>query len=88
MGASFWCINIGLLLMTVVSILPIGILQAHESITNAYWSARSAEFMQQDIMQTLRWLRVPGDSFVAIGEVLLVLFIIGLQFGWSRKGRR
>ena len=44
--------------------------------------------MQQDIMQTLRWLRVPGDSFVAIGEVLLVLFIIGLQFGWSRKGRR
>ena len=87
-GSAFWCINIGLLLMTVVSILPIGILQAHESITNAYWSARSAEFMQQDIMQTLRWLRVPGDSFVALGEVLLVLFIIGLQFGWSRKGKR
>ena len=88
MGASFWCINIGLLLMTVVSILPFGILKAHDSITIAYWSARSAEFIQQDIMQTLRWLRVPGDSFVAIGEVLLVLFIIGLQFGWSRKGRR
>ena len=44
--------------------------------------------MQQDIMQTLRWLRIPGDSFVALGEVLLVLFIIGLQFGWSRKGKR
>lgn len=87
-GTAFWSINIGLLLMTVVSILPIGILQAHESITNAYWSARSAEFMQQDFMQTLRWLRVPGDTFVALGEVLLVLFIIGLQFGWSRKGKR
>ena len=44
--------------------------------------------MQQDFMQTLRWLRVPGDIFVALGEVLLVLFIIGLQFGWSRKGKR
>ena len=87
-GLAFWSINIGLLLMTVVSILPIGIAQAHESITNAYWSARSAEFMQQDFMQTLRWLRIPGDTFLALGEVLLVLFIIGLQFGWSKKGKR
>ena len=80
--------NVGLLLMTVVSILPIGILQANESITNAYWSARSAEFMQQDLMQTLRWLRIPGDIFVALGEVLFVLFVIGLHFGWSKKGKR
>ena len=87
-GSAFWCMNVGLLLMTVVSILPIGILQANESITNAYWSARSAEFMQQDFMQTLRWLRVPGDIFVALGEVLFVLFVIGLQFGWSKKGKR
>ena len=87
-GSAFWCMNVGLLLMTVVSILPIGILQANESITNAYWSARSAEFMQQDFMQTLRWLRIPGDIFVALGEVLFVLFVIGLQFGWSKKGKR
>ena len=25
----------------------------------------------------LRWLRIPGDTFVALGEVLFVLFVIG-----------
>ena len=81
-------INIGLFLMVTVSVLPIGILQAHESITNAYWSARSADFLQQPFMQVIRWLRMPGDLLLGTGELLLVVFIFGLQFGWSRKGTR
>lgn len=87
-GTAFWMINIGLFLMVTISVLPIGIMQAHESITNAYWSARSAEFLQQDIMQTIRWMRVPGDVLLGLGELLLVIFIFGLQFGWSRKEKR
>ena len=87
-GTAFWMINIGLFLMVTVSVLPIGILQAHESITNAYWSARSADFLQQDFMQVIRWLRMPGDLLLGTGELLLVVFIFGLQFGWSRKGTR
>ena len=88
LGWSFWLINIGLLVMLVGSLLPIGILQAVESIQNGYWSARSVEFMQTDTMQAIRWLRVPGDSLLAIGELLLVYFIIGLHTGWSLKGKR
>ena len=88
LGWSFWLINIGLLVMLVGSLLPIGILQAVESIQNGYWSARSMEFMQTDTMQVIRWLRVPGDSLLAIGELLLVYFIIGLHTGWSLKGKR
>lgn len=88
LGWSFWLINIGLLVMLVGSLLPIGILQAVESIQNGYWSARSIEFMQTDTMQAIRWLRVPGDSLLAIGELLLVYFIIGLHTGWSLKGKR
>ena len=87
-GSAFWFINIGLFLMVTVSVLPIGILQAHESITHAYWSARSAEFMQQDFMQIIRWLRMPGDILLGLGELLLVIFIFGLQFGWSLKEKR
>ena len=87
-GSAFWLINIGLFLMVTVSVLPIGILQAHESITHAYWSARSAEFMQQDFMQIIRWLRMPGDILLGLGELLLVIFIFGLQFGWSLKEKR
>ena len=87
-GTAFWMINIGLFLMVTVSVLPIGILQAHESITNAYWSARSADFLQQPFMQVIRWMRMPGDLLLGTGELLLVVFIFGLQFGWSRKGTR
>ena len=87
-GTAFWMINIGLFLMVTISVLPIGILQAHESITNAYWSARSAEFLQQDFMQVIRWMRMPGDLLLGTGELLLVIFIFGLHFGWSRKGTR
>ena len=30
-------------------------------------------------MQTLRWLRVPGDTLFAAGAVGLVLFVVGLR---------
>jgi nitric oxide reductase subunit B len=87
-GSAFWCINVGLLVMVTVSMLPIGIQQAIASIQHGYWYARSAEFMQTDTMQLLRWLRVPGDILLAAGEALLVLFIIGLKTGWSVKENR
>ena len=44
--------------------------------------------MQQDHMQLIRWMRMPGDLILGVGELLLVVFIFGLQFGWSRKGTR
>ena len=87
-GWAFWLTNIGLLVMVTISLLPIGIMQAVASIKEGYWYARSAEFMQTDMMHTLRWLRVPGDILLAVGEMLLVIFIIGLKTGWSLKEKR
>jgi len=88
LGWSFWTMNIGLFLMTMISILPIGIRQAIASIDQGYWYARSAEFMQTPLMDTFRWLRFPGDILLAVGEVLLLVFIVGLKFGWSVKDKR
>lgn len=88
LGWSFWLTNIGLLVMVTISMLPMGILQAIASIQHGYWYARSAEFMHTDTMQTLRWLRVPGDILLAAGESLLVIFVIGLKTGWSLKEER
>ena len=34
-------------------------------------------------MQTLRWMRVPGDTIFALGELVMVLFIFGLSTGRS-----
>ncbi|HEY3323410.1 MAG TPA: nitric-oxide reductase large subunit [Planctomycetota bacterium] len=80
---AFWSINIGLALMVLLSLLPIGVLQAIASMENGMWYARSADFMQQHHMQVLRWLRMIGDTVFAIGTVSLVYFIAGLKTGWS-----
>jgi nitric oxide reductase subunit B len=34
-------------------------------------------------MQTLRWMRVPGDTIFFLGAVALVVFIAGLKTGHS-----
>lgn len=82
-GFSFWSINIGLLLMVLISVLPIGLLQTVASVNVGMWYARSAEFMQTPLMNTLKWLRVIGDTIFAIGTIGLALFVIGLKTGWS-----
>ena len=46
-------------------------------------NARSMEFMQTDLMETLRWLRAIGDTIFAIGALALGWFVIGLKTGWS-----
>lgn len=82
---SFWCFQIGLILMLFISVLPIGILQTIASVDHGIWYARSMEFMQTPLMQNLRWLRVFGDTIFAFGSIGLVYFVIGLKTGWSIK---
>jgi nitric oxide reductase subunit B len=80
---GFWGMNVGLLGMCVLSLLPVGLLQTKASVEVGYWFARSSELMQTDPMQTLRWLRVPGDTIFFFGAVALVWFILGLWTGHS-----
>ncbi len=86
---SFWSMNIGLMLMIILSLLPVGLLQTWASVKDGYWYARSPEFMGTELMTTLRWLRVPGDTLFAIGAIAFVLFIFGLKVGYFvRPGRK
>ena len=39
--------------------------------------------MQTPIMQTFRWMRVPGDTVFFLGAVALVVFVAGLKTGHS-----
>jgi nitric oxide reductase subunit B len=80
---SFWAINVGLALMILLSLLPVGLLQTWASVEHGMWYARSAEFMQTPTMNRLRWLRVVGDSIFALGVVGLGWFVLGLKTGWS-----
>jgi len=82
---AFWAINIGLALMVLLSVLPVGLAQTVASVQEGLWYARSAEFMQQPHIETFRWLRTIGDTIFAAGTVALSWFIFGLRFGWSIK---
>lgn len=86
---AFWAINGGLALMVVMSLLPIGLLQTFAAIEQGTWWARSAEFLQTPLMDTLRWLRAPGDALFGVGIGVLVWFMLGLITGSSyQQGAR
>ncbi|MBI4717284.1 MAG: nitric-oxide reductase large subunit [Planctomycetes bacterium] len=82
---AFWSINLGLALMVLLSLLPLGLLQTWASVERGMWYARSAEFLQTPLMDTLRWLRVVGDTIFATGVLALGWFVLGLKTGWSRR---
>ena len=73
---SFWSLNIGLGMMTFLSLLPQGILQTYASIEHGYAYARSAEFIHSPIMQALVWARVPGDVVFAFGVFAFAWFMV------------
>jgi nitric oxide reductase subunit B len=76
---AFWGMNAGLLGMCVISLLPVGLMQTWASVESGYWYARSSEFLQTPLMQTLRWLRVPGDTIFALGAFVLVAFVARIR---------
>jgi nitric oxide reductase subunit B len=80
---AFWSINIGLILMVLLSVLPVGIAQTVASVKHGMWYARSAEFLDQHYIVVFKWMRLFGDTIFAIGTIALAWFIIGLKTGWS-----
>jgi nitric oxide reductase subunit B len=82
---AFWAINIGLMLEILLSLLPVGLMQTYQSVSAGYWSARSSEFMQTDLMQTLRWMRMIGDTIFALGAISFVYFALDLM--WQRPAK-
>ncbi len=81
---AYWGLNIGLAMMVFMSLLPAGIYQAYAAITRGLWYARSAEVIHSPVMETLVWLRVPGDILFAIGAAFLAVYAFRLL---GRGGR-
>ncbi|WP_292931599.1 nitric-oxide reductase large subunit [Noviherbaspirillum sp.] len=84
---AFWLLNIGLAMMVFMSLTPAGIYQAWASISRGMWYARSPEVVHSPLMETLVWLRVPGDIVFAAGTVFLMLFALRLLKGKSKAGQ-
>ncbi|WP_076410114.1 nitric-oxide reductase large subunit [Shewanella sp. UCD-KL12] len=75
---AFWTLNIGLMAMIVMSLLPVGITQFFAVIENGYWFARSPEVIHSPLIETLVWMRVPGDIIFGIGGLFMGLFFFDI----------
>jgi len=82
----FWLLNGGLAMMVFISLVPAGLYQAWASVSQGLWYARSPEIVHSAVMETLVWLRVPGDLVFAAGTLYLAWFAIKL-LGFKRTSR-
>lgn len=82
---AFWLLNGGLAMMVVMSLFPVGIVQAWASVSEGLWYARSAELMQSQLVHTLVWLRVPGDIVFSAGAAVLAVFAVQLVLRSRRR---
>jgi nitric oxide reductase subunit B len=64
--------------MIVLSLLPIGLAQAWASVEHGLWYARSADFLQQPVLEALRWMRMVGDTLFIAGVAAFVAFVAGI----------
>ena len=78
LAPAYWGMNIGLAMMVFLSLLPAGIYQAWASVSKGLWYARSPEIIHSKIMETLVWMRVPGDIVFALGALLLAVYALKL----------
>ena len=88
LAIAFWSINLGLAAMVLLSMLPVGLMQAWASVEFGTWYARSAEFLQTPLVTRLRWMRMFGDSLFAFGAIVLGWFVLGLVTGHSFEKER
>jgi nitric oxide reductase subunit B len=74
---SFWGLNVGLFLMFLTGLLPIGILQVWQSYDQGFWFARSAAFYESPLVQTLgTWRMLPDTILIVLGAFPLLYFLL------------
>lgn len=83
---AFWSLNIGLAMMTFLSLLPQGVIQTYISIDKGYYFARSAELIHSPIMEALVWARVPGDIVFSVGVFAFAWFVYRAYVPGRPKG--
>ncbi|MHB9036514.1 MAG: nitric-oxide reductase large subunit [Armatimonadota bacterium] len=72
---SFWGLNIGLFLMFITTLLPIGIMQFVMTYREGTWLSKSATFFNQPAVQFLGNMRaIPDLVLILFGAVPLAIF--------------
>ena len=85
MRFSFWATNVGLMLMILGHLFPLGVLQLGDVVTNGYWHARTEWFRNYP---WLSWARMPGDVVFMAGSAPLVWLTLKVACGRGRPRPR
>jgi nitric oxide reductase subunit B len=78
---TFWSLNIGLTLMVVMDLFPVGLHQLAATMSRGLAYARSAAYVHSSVFQTLTWLRGVGVLvFICGGVIPLLWFMVSRWF--------
>lgn len=77
---SFYALNLGIALMVILDLFPVGILQVYEVMEQGLWYARSNEFITSTTFQQLSNLRAIGGTMFAAGTLMIGWFVISRAF--------
>ncbi|MCK5741830.1 MAG: cbb3-type cytochrome c oxidase subunit I [Chlorobi bacterium] len=77
---AFWSLNIGLFLMVILNLFPVGLYQIAAVINEGLWFARSNEFIQSQPFQMLTWMRIVGGSIFVVGGVIPLVWFMLTRF--------
>jgi nitric oxide reductase subunit B len=73
----FWCLQVGLVLMMLLDLFPVGLYQVSTVFQKGLWAARAQAHVTDSVWITLTWMRTIGGAVFLFGGVLpLVWFIL------------
>ncbi|MGC8742360.1 MAG: nitric-oxide reductase large subunit [Verrucomicrobiia bacterium] len=83
---SFWGLNGGLILMTILTLIPAGFYQLYYAVSKGLWYARSPEVASSNFIRTVSWIRIGPDLIFFAGGLLLILFLVrGTYLSFFRR---
>jgi nitric oxide reductase subunit B len=80
MALSFVGLNVGLILMALLNLMPMGMYQLYDAVGNGYWHAREEAFFQQDLARIIEWARLPGDVIFIVCGICPIVYLAFRMF--------
>ncbi|WP_337286746.1 cbb3-type cytochrome c oxidase subunit I [Candidatus Methylomirabilis sp.] len=78
----FWSLQVGLVLMMMLDLFPVGLYQVATVFKKGLWAARAQAHVTDGVWITLTWMRTIGGAVFLFGGVLPLMWFI-----LSRAGR-
>lgn len=82
---GFWGLNVGLLLMVLITLFPGGVLQLMDVLNNGYWHARSPAFLSGSLIKFIEWIRIVPDLIFGVVGVVPIVIAALLTYLTMRK---